>query len=204
MGATLVGAAASLVVAMWPLRSAVTFADASPTPPRAVARSIVPVVIGLLAITAFSSIDVIVAKAALDSTSAGVYGGASLIGRVLLYVPTAIATVLLPKVALRVESDRETRDIVAPSLAVTLAFCAMGIAIYTLFSHPLATIVLGHKYAEAGPILWMFALAMTGYALLNVLLMYHLGRGVVGFAWLLLAGAALQACAYAVFHHSPR
>lgn len=204
MGASLVGAVASLVVAFWPLRTRIKFTAPSPTPPRVVARSIVPVMIGLLAITAFSSVDVIVAKAALDSTGAGVYGGASLIGRVLLYIPTAVATVLLPKVALRVENDRETRDIVAPSLAVTLAFCALGTIVYSAFSHPLATIVLGQKYAAAGPLLWMFALAMTGYALLNVLLMYHLGRGVVGFAWLLLGGAALQAGAYGAFHDSPR
>ncbi len=204
MGASLLGASASFALAFWPLRSRISFAERSPIPARELVLSILPVVVGLLAITAFSSVDVIVAKAALGDTEAGVYGGASLIGRVLLYVPTAVAMVLLPKVASRVETDRDTREVVAPSLLVTFVFCIAGLVVYSAASRPLATLILGHKYAAAGPLLWMFALAMTGYALLNILLMYHLGRGVVGFAWVLLGAAALQIGAYAVFHGSPR
>ena len=68
----------------------------------------------------------IVTKATLDSTDAGIYGGASIIGRLVLYVPAAIATVLLPKVSSRAELKRETSDILGASIAVTLGFCAMA------------------------------------------------------------------------------
>ncbi len=50
----------------------------------------------------------------------------------------------------------------------------------------------------------MFAIAMTLYSLLNVLLVYRLGHGETRICWVLLAGAAVQAAAYVALHSSPR
>src|SRR4029450_6000860 len=49
-----------------------------------------PVLVGVLAITSLSSIDVLFAKGLFTSQTAGVYGGASLVGRVILYFAFAI------------------------------------------------------------------------------------------------------------------
>ena len=45
---------------------------------------------------------------------------------------------------------------------------------------------------------------MSGYALLNVLLIYHLARNATAMSWLLLAGAVLQLGGYMLWHDSPR
>ena len=45
---------------------------------------------------------------------------------------------------------------------------------------------------------------MTGYALLNVLLVYHLGLERSAFAWLLVTGAVAQIGLFVAFHESPR
>jgi hypothetical protein len=52
-------------------------------------------------------------------------------------------------------------------------------------------------------LLWVFGLAMSGYALLNVLFFYHLGHGDRRFAWLLMGGAVVEAIGFAVFQDSP-
>ena len=53
-------------------------------------------------------------------------------------------------------------------------------------------------------LLWLFGVAMTGYALLNVLLVYHLGHERSGFAWLLVTGAVAQIAMFLAFHESSR
>jgi O-antigen/teichoic acid export membrane protein len=205
MGATFAAAVIALVIPLWLLRHLVARRVAGPTPiaARELGSYLVPVVVGVLSITSLSSVDVVVAKAVFSDDEAGFYGSASLIGRVILFLPSAIVLVLLPKVSARETVGRETRDILAKSLAVTGAFCVLAIVVYVLAPRLLVFLAFGSEFEDAADLLWMFALAMSGYAMLNVLLAYHLGRGSGRFSWLLLAGALLQIAAYAIFHASP-
>jgi O-antigen/teichoic acid export membrane protein len=165
---------------------------------------VLPVVAGLLAITSLTTLDVVFAKSVLTEHEAGIYGAASLIGRVILYLPAAIATVLLPKVAARSTLRQSTDEILAGSLAVTGAFCAAATLLYTLAPEFVVGLAFGDSYDDAAPLLWLFGLTMSGYALLNVLLFYHLGRGDRRFAWILMAGAVVEAVGFAIFQDSPK
>jgi O-antigen/teichoic acid export membrane protein len=167
-------------------------------------RSLVPVMIGLLAITALTSVDVVVAKAALSSHEAGIYGSASLVGRVILYLPSAIITVLLPRVAARVAGRRATDDLLRRSVAVTLAFCVSGTVLYAVVGVPITRIAFGEKYVEAGHLLWLFGIAMSAFAILNVLLIYHLALEHARMSWLLLGGALVQVAAFGAIHGTVR
>ena len=161
-----------------------------------------PVVIGLLGITALSTVDVVVANIALGGDEAGIYGSASLIARVILYLSAAVATVLLPKVSERSALQLDTRAILSASLVATAAASAVAVVVYALFASTLVSVTVGGDYAEAAPLLWVFALAMSGYALLNVLLFNDLGRGGTAVVKLLVVGTAGQIIAFAIFHGS--
>jgi O-antigen/teichoic acid export membrane protein len=165
---------------------------------------LVPVLVGVLAITSLSTIDVLFAKGIFTSHTAGVYGGASLVGRVILYFAFAIVFVLLPKVSARAAADRDSLDLLGRSVLVTVAFCLAGIALYAAVPKLLLDIAFGSSYEGAAPYLWLFAVAMSGYAVLNVLLAYHLGRGDGRFSWILLGGAVVQIGLFAAFHETPR
>jgi O-antigen/teichoic acid export membrane protein len=171
---------------------------------REILAYVVPVLVGVLAITSLSTIDVLFAKGLFTSHTAGVYGGASLVGRVILYFGFAIVFVLLPKVSARAAADRDALDVLGRSVLVTVAFCLAGIALYAAAPKFLLDIAFGSSYEGAAPYLWMFAVAMSGYAVLNVLLAYHLGRGDGRFSWILLAGAVFQIGLFAAFHGTPR
>ena len=206
IGATLAASVLTVVLPLAALRAwpAQGRGRPAPVPAREAAAALLPVSIGLLAITSLTTVDVIVAKAVLPDHAAGVYGGASLIGRVILYLPAAVVTVLLPKVSARSAVNRQTADILVRSLLATGAFCFIAVVLYSAFPGLIVSIALGGKFADASGLLWMFALAMTGYALLNVLLAYHIGRGRSGFSWLLAGGALLQLGGFWLFHGSPR
>jgi O-antigen/teichoic acid export membrane protein len=153
--------------------------------------------------TALTSDDVIVAKAALANHAAGIYGSASLVGRVILYLPSAIITVLLPRVAARVAGRQSAEDLLFRSADVTFAVCVMGTLVYAVAGGPITNVAFGSDYDTAAGLLWQFGIAMTGYALLNVLLVYHLGRDDSRMSWLLLGGAITQLVLFAILHGSP-
>jgi O-antigen/teichoic acid export membrane protein len=205
MGATLIAAVAAVAVPLALLRGWLTRATRrpSPVPARVVAAYLVPAMVGVLSITSLTTIDVIVAKAALSDHDAGIYGSASLIGRVILYLPAAIVLVLLPKVAAREAAGRQSRDVLVKSLLVTIGFCAVATVTYAVAPKLLVFLAFGSSFEEASGLLWMFALAMSGFAILNVLLAYHLGRGANRLSFLLLFGAIAQLVLFAVFHGSP-
>ena len=205
MGATLIAAIAAVAVPLvllrsWLIRPA---RGPSPVPAREVSSYLVPAVVGVLSITSLTTIDVIVGKAALSDHEAGLYGSASLIGRVILYLPAAIVLVLLPKVAAREAAGRQTRDVLVKSLLVTIAFCAVATVTYAVAPKLVVFLAFGSSFEEASGLLWMFGLAMSGYAILNVLLAYHLGRGSNRFSFILLGGAVVQIVLLVAFHGSP-
>lgn len=204
--ATLVGSLVALAVPLARLEDKLRGPRASrPALSRhSLATSLLPVVIGLLAITALTTADVIVAKAIFDDHDAGIYGGASLVGRVILYLPAAIVTVLLPKVSARTTRGEASGDILAASLGVTLAASAMLTLVYAAVPDTVIQLAFGSAYEDASGLLYLFGIAMSGYALLNVLLIYHLARNTTAMSWLLLAGAVLQLGGYMLFHDSPR
>ena len=125
MGATLVGTSVTVLVAGFVLRPWFRgdVEGGERVQRKAAVRAIGPVTLGIVALTSLTTIDVVVAKLSFSSSAAGVYGGASLIARLILYVPAAITTVLLPKVSSRSASGRESADIIVKSLGATGMLC---------------------------------------------------------------------------------
>jgi O-antigen/teichoic acid export membrane protein len=206
MAATTISTAVALFIPFIALRS---WLYREPAPSNAVSRDevvayLVPVLVGVLAITSLSTIDVLFAKSVFSSETAGLYGGASLVGRVILYLPSAIVFVLLPKVSARHAIGRDATDVLGKSLIVTVGFCITGIALYAVVPDLILFVAFGSRYEDAASLLWLFAVAMTAYAVMNVLLAYHLGRGESRCSWLLLVGALVQIAAFTLLHGSPR
>jgi O-antigen/teichoic acid export membrane protein len=205
MASTLVAAVVGVMLPLVLLRRWIAHDTRHPGPvPRSeVARYLTPAIVGVLSITSLTTVDVIAAKAVLSDHTAGLYGSASLIGRVILYLPAAIVLVLLPKVAAREAAGRESRDVLMKSLLVTIGFCVAATVTYAVAPKLVVFLAFGSSFEEAAGLLWMFAVAMSGYAVLNVLLAYHLGRGANRMSFVLLVGALVQIALFSAFHGSP-
>jgi len=74
--------------------------------------------------------------------------------------------------------------------------------VYAILSDTIASRVLGTEFQEASDLLARFGLAMTLFAVLNVLLVYHLGHNSSRMTILLAAGALAQLGGYLAFHDS--
>jgi O-antigen/teichoic acid export membrane protein len=206
LAATLIGSFISLLLplgllALW-LKQPGSHEDVPSM--RELLRAVLPIMVGTLAITSLTTADLIIAKITLSDEDAGIYGSASLIGRLILYVPATIATVLLPKVSGRAAANRGTTDILGASLVVTAVISAAGLVLFLAVPAVIVEASFGASFDDGSSLLGLFGVSMTGYALLNILLMYHLGHGSTQMSWLLLAGAVAQVIGYALLHESGR
>jgi O-antigen/teichoic acid export membrane protein len=201
MGGVAAATIATLVVTALPQRDLWRDADRSSrrrlaTLPNAAAAT------GLTVLMALATVDVLVAKLAFPSETAGAYGVASVGARVLLLVPIGVITVLFPRVATLRDATRERRHLLA-GLAVTAVLGALTVTILWVFADPLVRGIFGDKYAAAVPWLGPLSVAMALYALANVYVYHFLALARTRFALVLLGLLGAQLVAYALLHDRP-
>jgi O-antigen/teichoic acid export membrane protein len=158
---------------------------------------------GLTVLMALATVDVLVAKLAFSSTTAGAYGVASVCARVQLLLPIGVVTVLFPRVATLRNPERERRHLLA-GLGVVATLGTLVTAVLWVFAGPIVDDIFGEKYHAAVPWLGPLALAMAFYALATVYLYHFLSLARTRFALVLVAIQILQLVAFAVLHGSPR
>ena len=201
MGGVAAATAVTLLLTMLPLRglwraSVRSGARRLATLPNAAAAT------GLTLLTALASVDVLVAKLAFPSATAGAYGVASVGARVLLLVPIGVTTVLFPRVAVLRDRSRERRHLLA-GLGVVALLGAITTAVLWACSDFLVGHVFGHKYAAAGPWLGPLSLAMALYALATVYMYHFLSLARARFALVLVGIFVAQLAAFAALHGRP-
>ena len=201
MGGVAAATAFTLVLTGLPLRDLLRAADRSAkrrlaTLPNAAAAT------GLTVLTALASVDVLVAKLAFPSHTAGAYGVASVGARVLLLVPIGVTTVLFPRVAVLRDPARERRHLLA-GLGVVALLGAVTTTLLWVFADELIRRVFGSDYAAAIPWLGPLSLAMALYALATVYVYHFLALARTRFALVLVAVLAAQLTAFAVLHGQP-
>lgn len=159
--------------------------------------------VGLTALTALATSDLIVAKLAFPSGRAGDYATASVGARVLLLIPIAVTTVLFPRVATLRDKQRERAHLLAGLAAVGLTAAVATALLWTL-AKPLIDLTFGSKYDHASSWLGPLSLAMALYALATVYLYHFLSLGRSRFALVIAGLLVAQLAIFGAFHGSPR
>lgn len=193
-----VGSLAGLALPVWWRRDLLRRVPRPRVSVRPFLVALVPVMVGLLAVTALTNVDVLIVKARLPGEDAGIYGAASAFAKVAFFLPMAIVGVIFPRVAARRARGEETGDILGRTLIVTAGFCAVLFTFYGLLGTPLVRLTYGAEFEEAGSLLGLFGIGMTFFSLANVLVSYHLSRHEPRFAWIVAGAAVCQAVALAV------
>lgn len=197
-GATALTAAATLL----PLASLLRSAGAAPAVPLAT-RPNAGAAVGLTALAALTSSDLVAAKLAFVGSVAGGYAAASVGARVLLLIPIAVTTVLFPRVATLRDPARERGHLLV-GLALVGAAGALVTAVLWAFAGSLLEVAFGSDYRQAEPWLGPLSLAMALYALTTVYLYHFLSLGRARFSLVLVGLLAAQLAALALVHGAPR
>jgi O-antigen/teichoic acid export membrane protein len=201
MAASALAALAGLVLVLRALRDADRGRHVAGVRPRV--ENFGLVVVGLLAFTLLTNVDLLVAKAFLSEDDAGTYASAALVGKLAAFVPAAaISPVLLPSVTARLQRGEDARDPLRKSLVVAVVFGLALTGVLMVVPESFVAWLFGAGFADATPLLAPSAAAMTIYGILNVHLAFALATGDRPFVRLLGAGVAAQFALFAVLHGS--
>ena len=160
-------------------------------------------VVTLIAFSSMTNSDILVAKASLAPLQAGTYSSAALIGKIALYAPAALAMVLLPQVAARLERHENADRLILNSQLLTLGAALLVVLGLTLVPASLIEATFGAGFADVQGLLVPLALVMTVAALLNVHVTCAMAAHDSRAAVVTTLGALLHLVLLALLHGSP-
>ncbi len=146
--------------------------------------------------------DVLIVRRFFPADEAGLYAALALTGRIVFFATWAIVTAMFPIVAQHYSRGQRHRHLLWLSLAIVLAGSSAIVVLTYAFPEAITQILFGPAYLPIAPLLWMYALATTAYALANVVINYRLSIGSTDGAYLAIGAGILQVLLLLFFHDS--
>ncbi|GEM_PF-3523355 len=183
--------------------------DEGLSPPSA--RGLLPTVAALLALAAFTYVDVLFAQRYFGASStspgapvgnAGAYGAAAYIGRAFIMVTLPLVMVMFPRVASARGKEEGTWLFLRDALIMTIAVWGLGFAFCAAFP----TVIAGALFPDqpgSAALISRYPLAVLPYMILALLVYYQLALRRWKTAWILVGGVLIQWAGYLVFHRTP-
>jgi len=160
------------------------------------------IILPIGSITLMTFLDVVLVRHYLPGPDAGLYAVAALFGRALVTVIAFVPTVLLPKAVERIAAGRSPLPLLVTALWVTAIIAAGTLAATASVPKLIVDVLAGPAFQSAVPLLFPYAVAMTGLAGATVLSTYLIALGERAFALPLALVAAGEAAAIAQRHAS--
>jgi len=158
--------------------------------------------LALFAYTALWNADMIVVKHYLPAETAGLYSAVSVLGKIALFAPGAIALVLFPEASKLHERGGNPLKVLLSAMLLSGLLSGAVVLLYALFPEEVVLLVYGAKYLNASKYLWKYALAMAFLALTSVVLNYALSIGRMAIGAALSLSLALEVAVLVAYHGS--
>lgn len=165
-------------------------------------RYFFPVGLTLLCFMVLTNIDLILVKHFFTPIEAGYYSISQMVGKIILFLPLPIVTVMFPKVFVMKIKKRKTTPVLMRSLMVAGCICILAIVICQLFPELILRLITGKDYRECIPLIKLFSINMTFFSLTFILLYYQLAIDRKGFIYPLALLTLIQAVSLGIFHQT--
>jgi len=171
-------------------------------PTKELLRFAIPATIAILSLSSFISMDVILVKHFFTPFQAGLYGGMSLVGKVIFYFTGPIPAALFPLLIKRQAKNQSFSKLFYLALSLVLIPSVLISAFY--FKFPAFTIrfFLGKGYEAIIPYLGLFGVYLGIFSLLNVCVNLFLSLKKTRIFIPVLIGSILQIILISLFHNS--
>jgi len=161
-----------------------------------------PVALAHLCFVALTNTDIILVKHFFSPSEAGQYSVASLAGKIILFLPAAINTVMFPKASGLHAEEKSSFNIYKRSLFYSGGLCAACGFIFILYPGILARLLSIEEMAMFIPLVRMFIIAMTFFAMIYVIINYNLSVHRFGFLYILGASLLAQLVLISLYHRN--
>jgi O-antigen/teichoic acid export membrane protein len=156
-----------------------------------------------VAFALISNLDLILARVYLDGEQAGIYAALSTVAKVVIFLPTAVAMIMVPSAA-RAHAATGTSARVLRMSAALVAASGLLVALPSAIAPGLIVeLMFGPDYDAATSGVLPATLAGAGLAMLNLLCIYSVAIRDRRWMFLLVGGVGLQVAAISLFHGSP-
>jgi O-antigen/teichoic acid export membrane protein len=162
----------------------------------------IPVLIASICFNILISFDLVLVKHFFNEINAGQYSAAATMGKIVIFIPGAVGLVMFPKVAEYHKKNLDSIDILKKSLFITLILCGGVTICYFLFPNFLIRIMFGKIYENSAYLIKFFGIAMTFFALNNILILYNLSIEKFKFIFPTIFFTILQIILIYLFHGS--
>ena len=169
---------------------------------RAVYTYSLPVLIVLMSLTAFYSVDVILVKHFFSEVGSGFYAALSLIGRTIFFATMSISIVMFPKVSELQLNNKKHGFLLKKSLLFVLLIGGFLIALYSLFPSFVVKVFYGNQYLGISSLIVIFAIAMLFFSLSYALAFYNLSIHRTSFLYFLIIFNLVEILLISNFHVS--
>ena len=150
-----------------------------------------------------SNLDVVLAKVFLSPHDSGLYAALSTIGKIILFLPAAVAVVMVPNAAkARLDHGSSARVLRVSALFVGLTVLLASIPAIVA-PRLLISVMFGHKYLAAASGVLPIVVAGAGLAMTYLLVVYSVAIRDRRWVLLLVCGVIFQIAGIATFHDSP-
>lgn len=156
-----------------------------------------------IAFAVIANLDVVLAKAFLSASESGVYAAISTVGKIVLFLPAAIAVVMVPNAARAEQLEGSSRRVLRLSARLVAATGVVVGLPAILLPHLVVNVMFGPDYSDAAAGVLPIVIAGGALAMVNLLVVYSVAIRDQRWTWLLVVGVAAQVIGIAAFHGSP-
>jgi O-antigen/teichoic acid export membrane protein len=150
-----------------------------------------PAMIGVLCFTILTNVDVIFASILLPKDQANIYAPASMLAKIILFLPGAVSSVMFPKMAKAHAEKSETAHILKTAFGMTLFLSGLVALAYVFFPDLIVSVLIpGNIYRDFIPeLLPPLGIAMVFLGLANLFMLYGLATD--GHAYIVIMGLSV-------------
>jgi O-antigen/teichoic acid export membrane protein len=191
------------VVGFIPVRKFFTLRPVITTVPyRDFAMFFFPVAVSLFCFSGLVNLDMVLVKRFFAPDAAGAYSLSQMVGKIFLFLPSAISIVLFPRTAGLNARNQDTRGTLRQSLVLAFLLCAGAGVFYNLFPGFVLSVLVGKVSPETVMLGRFFSVSMSLFALVNILISYFLSLRDGRFIKYLVISAAAQYLFILMYHAS--
>lgn len=163
-------------------------------------KAFIPVLVANICFVGMTQLDLVLVNWYFPSSEVGVYAAASVLGKIVLYLPGGLVMALYPIVAESHALKKDTHHFALQTLLMTFVICGLAAITLFLFGEKIILILYGDNYIAGGSLLKWYGFAMLPMALVTVLEHFLIAKGRTLFVWIFLLVCPLQLWSISIWH----
>jgi O-antigen/teichoic acid export membrane protein len=161
-----------------------------------------PAVIVMICLAVPSNVDVILSKHFFTNFDAGIYAAASVIGKIVLFLPSSLYAVMFPKASKMHTLEVTTRHLLNKCLIYSGILSGLAAGSFIIFPR-LIIVIFGEDYLNAIPIVRLYVALMFFVSLIWVIAQYCLATNNLRYSYILLFFTLAELISMVLSHASP-